>query len=64
VLLIILLIVMAYVYRVSAVQKRDHVMEEFAERRAQIVELQDQVHELLDLEETVRSGAARSTSIF
>jgi nitric oxide reductase large subunit len=66
VLLIILLIVMAYVYRVSATQKKDHVMEEMAERRAQIIVLQDQVHELEVEEEIVRSGSSRlrqSTSL-
>jgi hypothetical protein len=64
VLLIILLIVMAYVYRVSAVQKRNHVMEEMAERRTQIIALQDQVHDLLELEEIVRGGHfGKSTSV-
>jgi Na+-transporting methylmalonyl-CoA/oxaloacetate decarboxylase gamma subunit len=63
-LLIILLTIMAYVYRVSAVQRRDCVMEEMAERRADIVALQDQVHELIELEELVKSGGKRSTSIF
>jgi hypothetical protein len=50
VLLIIVLSVLAYIYRLSALHKKDDLLEEFAERRARIVELQDQVHMLEILE--------------
>jgi ABC-type anion transport system duplicated permease subunit len=59
-LLIVLLIVTAYVYRVSAVHKKCDVMAEFAERRSQIIELQDQVHTLLEEEQVVRTLSAMS----
>jgi hypothetical protein len=46
-LLALLLTIVAYIYRRSAVEKKDVVMEEYAERRAKIVQLQDLVHEFL-----------------